>query len=242
MILIDAREGVSGDMLLAAMLGGLSAARRSRAIAAMTGACEARGLAFHMLEITDQGDSGHGLSYQGEAIPEGDASREGCYSRLASVENEIGSTTEVGTRILDLIFEAESEAHGVPVGQVHLHEIGRTQALMNIAGIGLVADLLEYEGANGFTSSVITTGGGLVVVSHGAVRIPAPATAILLRGLRHKSGDSPGERATPTGVAAVRVLAASQVEDMPASYKKRSVGFGTKRFAGHLGRTALLWL
>ena len=242
MIVIDAREGVSGDMLLAAMLGSLNPDDRKRALASIEHACERRGLVFHMLEIEEQGETGLGISYLVQTPSAHDASRDDCYSRLAETERELGSTSDVGRRILDHIFEAEAEAHGIAIEQVHLHEIGRTQALINIAGIGLTASLLRDEGAGGFISSVITTGGGWVVVSHGAIRIPAPASAILLRGLKHQSGDSPGERATPTGIAAVKALAESQVDTVPRSFKKKSVGFGTKRFAGRLGRTALLRL
>ena len=242
MIVIDASEGVSGDMLLAAMLGGLNSDDRAHALVSISRACERHGLGFHMLEIEEQGEKGLGISYLAQTQGDPDASREGCYSRLAEIEAELGSTSHIGRRILDRIFEAEAEAHSIAVEQVHLHEIGRTQALVNIAGIGLATALLEKEGAGVFKSSVVTTGGGWVVVSHGAIRIPAPASAILLRGLKHQSGDSPGERATPTGIAAIKALAESQIDTVPSSFKKRSLGFGTRRFAGRLGRTAMLWL
>ncbi len=242
MIVIDAREGVSGDMLLAAMLGSLNEPGRKNAVHSIARACASRGLEFKMIDIEDQGDAGLGIAYGAGPPTEPDASRQSCYSRLAQLERDIGSASEIGRKILDLVFVAEAEAHGVPVEEVHLHEIGRTQALVNIAGIGLAASVLEREGAGGFVSSAITTGGGMVVVSHGAVRIPAPASAILLRGLKHQKGDSPGERATPTGIAAVRALAESQIDSLPSEFRRRTVGFGTKRFAGRLGRTALLRL
>jgi len=242
MIVIDAREGVSGDMLLAAMLGCLESDERGRTLALLTRACEKHDITFHLLEIEDQGEKGLGISYTARPPGEPDASRERCYTLLAELEQLLESTSDIGRRILDHIFDAEAEAHRIPVEQVHLHEIGRIQALVNIAGIGLVASLLAKGGAGQFKSSVITTGGGLVVVSHGAIRIPAPASSILLRGLKHRTGDSPGERATPTGIAAIRALAGSQVEEVPSMFVKKRVGFGTKRFAGRLGRTRLLWL
>lgn len=242
MIVIDAREGVSGDMLLAAMLGLLSADARASALVSLTNACDKRGLTFHLSEIEDCGDAGLGITCLTNVTSAPEASREECISRLAELNSELGSASSVGRRILDHIFQAEAEAHGIAVEQVHLHEIGRTQAMVNISGIGLAESLLDNEGADGYRSSVITTGGGWVVVGHGAIRVPAPASAILLRGLRHQSGDSPGERATPTGIAAIKALAEAQVDPVPDSYKRRSVGFGTKRFAGRLGRTSLLWL
>jgi uncharacterized protein (DUF111 family) len=111
--------------------------------------------------------------------------------------------------------------------------------MMNIAGISFVSALLSKEGDEEFVCSTITTGRGVVVVSHGAIRIPAPASAFLLRGLKNEQGSSPGERATPTGIAAAKTLVSTQSDDVPDRFSRRSIGFGTKRFGGRLGRTTL---
>ncbi len=235
---IDAREGVSGDMLLAAMLGMLPDRERAEAAAALTRACSRRGIEMSVSEVEEDGDRGLSIAYVSRSPGSDGASRDEAYAALAEIEAEVGSGSAVGRRILDTIMDAEAKAHGVPVDQVHLHEIARPQAMVNIAGIGLVHSLLGPEGGGGFVSSTITTGRGMVVVSHGAVRIPAPACRFLLEGMNHTPGDSPGERATPVGVAAVKVLAGSQGEDVPAG--RRSVGFGTKRFGGRLGRVTLV--
>ena len=139
-----------------------------------------------------------------------------------------------------MVFEAESEAHGQPVDQVHLHEIGRPQGILNMAVIGLLSQILLRDGGGGFVASKIITGKGVTVVSHGAVRIPPPAARILLRGLSHGEGEAAGERATPTGIAALKVLASSQTDTVPVDhFVRRGVGFGSKRFGGRLGRTVL---
>jgi hypothetical protein len=242
MILIDAREGLSGDMLLAAMLDILSERDREQARKSLGSAAERLGLRFHLMEVEDGGDRGLGISYLHPEPAPYDASYEECLARLDRIEKDLGSESETGKAILHHIFDAEAEAHGVPATEVHLHEVGRPQALLNIAGIGWLASKLQHEGAEGFTCTTITTGSGIVVVSHGAIRVPAPASKILLRGLRHEAGSSPGERATPTGVAAVKALIGSQTEDVPGSFSRKGVGFGTKRFSGRLGRTVLLWL
>ncbi len=237
---IDAREGVSGDMLLAAMLGMLPEDARSRALTALSGACSRRGIEMSLSETEDAGDRGLCIAYVSKSREETGASRGEAYAVLEAVETEVGSASPIGRRILDAIMDAEAKAHHVPVDQVHLHEIARPQAMVNIAGIGLVRGLLAGQGTDEWAASPITTGRGMVVVSHGAVRIPAPACRFLLDGMMHVPGDSPGERATPVGVAAVKVLAPRQIEDIPASPWAKSMGFGTRRFGGRLGRVSLL--
>ena len=241
MIFIDAREGVSGDMLLAAMIGLLDRDKRQDAIKRLTRASEEQGLGFKLLELEDQGEAGLGITYlQPEPASHG-VSYDEAFELLEKIERDLGPSSDTGRKILESIFKAEAEAHGAPARQVHLHEMGRPQAMMNIAGIGMLASELLAEGAQGFSCSTITTGKGIVVVSHGAVRVPAPATAILLKGLRHEPGLDPGERATPTAIAAIKVLASSQTDKPPQKFSKRSVGYGTKRFGDRLGRTVLIW-
>jgi len=241
MLYIDAREGVSGDMLLAAMLAVQDADRRRELARPLEKAAIGVGLGMALAEIEDAGERGLGISYtQPEPSLHG-VSHDECFTLLKRIERDLGSHSDIGARILDLIFEAESEVHKVPVPEVHLHEIGRPQALLNIAGIGMLASSLLDSDPDGFASSTIVTGTGMVVVAHGAVRIPAPASASLLSGLKHEPGTSPGERATPTGIAAVKVLAKRQTDDVPQRFTRKGIGFGTKRFAGRLGRTRLLW-
>jgi hypothetical protein len=241
MIFIDARDGLSGDMLLAAMLGLMTDERRRDLIARIGSACSKRGIDLRLLELEEEGEKGLGVAYIArEERPAEERSRDDAYAALAGIEREIGSGSPVGRRILDLIFEAEAKAHGVPVDRVHLHEIGRMQALVNIAGIGAVAAELDRKGTEEFVCSTIVTGRGTVVVSHGVIRIPAPASAHLLDGLIHEPGQNPGERATPTGIAAARALMRRQSEDPPERSSARSTGFGTRRFGGRLGRTTLI--
>jgi uncharacterized protein (DUF111 family) len=242
MIFIDATEGLSGDMLLAAMIGLLDPPTIEEVSALLEAASESVGLEFRLLQVDEAGEIGLGISYLQPEPTHYGASYDECFSRLAGIERELGSGSPVGRAILQIIFDAEAEAHGAPARQVHLHEIGRPQALLNMAGIGFLSTKLQEMGADGFICSTIATGRGIVVVSHGALRIPAPAASILLRGLTHVPGDSPGERATPSGIAAVKALASSQSDEIPKNYSRKAIGFGTKRFAGRLGRTSLVWL
>lgn len=225
-------------MVLAASIGLLPQGSRDDVLARMSRASEAHGVRFHCARIEEDGDTGLAISYVSkerrlEPVPHPEA-----FSTLSSMSSRLGAGGDTARRILDRIFDAESAAHGLPPEQVHLHEVGRPEALLNIAGIGLVAPMICPPG-EAFLYSTITTGRGVTTTSHGTMRIPAPAAAFLLKGLVHTTGDHPGERATPTGVAAVAVLATGHSDAVPEGAAARSVGFGTKRFAGRLGRVVM---
>ncbi len=239
MIHIDAREGISADMLLAAMIDLLPEAVKEDAIRKLVSAADEMGLSMHIIDVEDSGDKGIGISYVQKMQSEGTTEYLDAYRCIDDITARLGSGRESSHAILDRIFEAEAAAHGVPPEEVHLHEIGRPQAMMNIAGIGAVATLLEKEFPGGFVASTVTTGRGIVVTGHGTMRLPAPATTHLLKALDHVPGDCPGERATPTGVAAISALMNGQTDDVPENPLRKSIGFGTKRFAGRLGRTTL---
>ncbi|MBU1158492.1 MAG: LarC family nickel insertion protein [Candidatus Thermoplasmatota archaeon] len=239
MIHIDAREGVSADMLLAAMIDLLPETVKEDAIRKLVSAAEGKGLSMQIIDIEDSGDRGIGISYVQRVQTEGTTEYRDAYRCIDEITTLLGSGRESSNAILDKVFEAEAAAHGVSPEEVHLHEIGRPQAMMNMAGIGFIATLLEKDSHGEFVSSTLTTGRGIVVTGHGTFRLPAPATAHLLKALRHVPGDCPGERATPTGVAAISALISEQTDDVPDDPLRKSVGFGTKRFAGRLGRTTL---
>lgn len=243
MIYIDAREGLSGDMLLAAEIGLFDADARAGLVEDLSMAARTVGMGFHLMELEDRNEIGLGISYTGEDVRQETRPYERAVELLRRMHprDETSGEPSCDLAILDALFRAEAEAHGVPVSEVHLHEIGRASALLNMYGIGRACSMLTEAGAGEFVSSTITTGKGVVVIAHGAVRVPAPACQSLLKGLNHVPGSEPGERATPTGIAAVKVLARTQSDEIPEKYRKRSVGYGTRRFGGRLGRTVLFW-
>ncbi len=239
MIFIDATKGLSGDMLLAAMIGLLDGADRAQFSKCLEDAAAEHAFVCRVVDIEEQGQRGVGLSCtQAEPVVHG-VTYDECFLGLEDMERHLGGDGGIGRRILELIFEAEGKAHSLPPREVHLHEIGRPQALLNIAGIGMLAAKLGRAWGD-FSASTIITGRGIVVMSHGAVRVPPPVSDILLKDMMHAPGDAPGERATPTGIAAVKILANAQTDDAPTSFRRRSIGWGSKRFAGELGRTSLV--
>jgi uncharacterized protein (TIGR00299 family) protein len=103
-----------------------------------------------------------------------------------------------------LIAEAEATVHGVDVDDVHFHEVGAVDSIVDVVG---VAAGLEALGVERLTINLIATGSGTVETAHGTLPIPAPATARLLVGLPVAATSVEGELTTPTGAALVRAFA-----------------------------------
>lgn len=101
------------------------------------------------------------------------------------------------------IAGAESAAHGVPVGEVHFHEVGALDAVMDVTGVCYLMYLLAPEAVHG---STVTVGSGTVHTAHGLLPVPAPATARLLTGVPVAAGEIASELCTPTGAALLRTF------------------------------------
>ena len=100
-----------------------------------------------------------------------------------------------------LIAEAESQAHGVPVTQIHFHEVGTLDAVADITAVCLLMHELDPDR---IVASPVHVGSGSVRCAHGILPVPAPATAYLLRGIPTYGGSVPGELCTPTGAALLK--------------------------------------
>lgn len=126
-----------------------------------------------------------------------------------------------------LLADAEAMAHGVPVGEVHFHEVGALDAVMDVAGVCYLMHLLS---ADAVCASPVTVGSGSVHTAHGLLPVPAPATARLLTGVPISAGDIQAELCTPTGAALLRLFA-SDFGPMPAgTVLNCGYGCGTKDF------------
>lgn len=122
------------------------------------------------------------------------------------------------------VFEAEAKVHGKKVESIHLHELGSLDTLVDVVGAVVGLELL---GVDRVESSLINVGSGSVDTEHGRLPIPAPATALLLRGVP-VFADGEFERTTPTGALLVTGLA-ERFGPMPAmTLKKIGHGLGTK--------------
>jgi len=126
-----------------------------------------------------------------------------------------------------LIAEAESKAHGVAVEQVHFHEVGALDAVVDVTGVCYLMHLISPDTV---AVSPVTVGSGTVRTAHGVLPVPAPATAHLLEGAPITTGDIAAELCTPTGAALLKTFAHS-FGPMPAGVMRNSgYGCGTKDF------------
>ncbi len=126
-----------------------------------------------------------------------------------------------------LIAQAESEAHGVDVGEVHFHEVGALDAVMDVTGVCYLLHLLSPEVV---CASTVTVGSGMVHTAHGLLPVPAPATARLLTGVPVTAGDIETELCTPTGAALLRTFAQSFGPMPDGTVLGCGYGCGTKDF------------
>ncbi len=130
------------------------------------------------------------------------------------VENDV-------LEVYKLLADAESEVHGVPVSEIHFHEVGTMDA---IADIVAVCFLLRELSVDKIVASPVNVGSGSVHCAHGILPVPAPATALILKGIPIYSDGINGELTTPTGAALLKYYV-NQYRDMP-KMTVTSIGYG----------------
>ena len=130
--------------------------------------------------------------------------------------------------VYQLIADAESEVHGVSVDEIHFHEVGTMDAVADVSAVSYLLNKLKVDQ---IICSPIHVGKGTVKCAHGILPVPAPATAIILKGLPIYSREEiNGELCTPTGAALLKYYV-KEYGDMPVmSVEKIGYGMGTKDF------------
>ena len=137
--------------------------------------------------------------------------------------------TEMARRVFRRLAEAEGQVHGVPADEVHFHEVGAVDAVVDILGTCLA---LERLGVDEVVCSDLPMGRGTVRCEHGELPLPAPAVAAMLPGVPVRPVDVEGETVTPTGAALVTTLA-DRFGSMPAmKVEKIGVGAGSREYPG----------
>ncbi len=124
--------------------------------------------------------------------------------------------------IFGKLAEAEGKVHNKPAEEVHFHEVGAVDSIIDIVGCAICLDYLEVKKI--FVSR-INVGSGFVKCAHGLMQIPAPATAELLQGFKTYSFGAEKELTTPTGAAIINTLAENSV-DIPDDFVSEKIGYG----------------
>ncbi|MDY4508313.1 MAG: nickel pincer cofactor biosynthesis protein LarC [Candidatus Faecousia sp.] len=129
--------------------------------------------------------------------------------------------------VYEEIAQAESHVHGVPVEQIHFHEVGTMDAIADVTAVCL---LLHRLAPDKIIVSPVHVGSGQVRCAHGILPVPAPATAYLLRGIPIYGGSIAGELCTPTGAALIKHFA-TEFGEMPVmTVSAIGYGMGKKDF------------
>jgi len=242
--IIDPACGISGDMLLGALidlgagedwLRGLPARLGCPDVSIELGRADRAGLAACQVTVRLPGGwveapaAPVGAQVHGHDHHAGHdhAQGHGAHHRVADLVDRIERAPlsdwvrERAVRAFRLLGEAEGRIHGVPADEVHLHEVGALDALVDIVG-GIEG--FDRLGIRQVYRRPVALGAGWVRASHGVMSVPAPATGILLEGIEiGPNGPVTGEATTPTGAVLLRVLTS---EAPPAEWRAVATGWG----------------
>ncbi len=215
---IDCFSGVSGDMLIGALLD------------------------TNMAGIKELEDGLNGLNIKGYSLEAEWVERGGISGTKFTVldrgvEQPLRTLTDLrklldeselpqeikkkAAGIFEKLAEAEAKIHNIPLDKVHFHEIGAVDTVVDVVG-SLI--LLERMGVDNIVSSSVNTGTGFIDCSHGRLPVPAPASLELLKGVPVYSTGADGELVTPTG-AAILTSICDSYGGIPAG-RMMSVGYG----------------
>lgn len=216
---LNCYSGVSGDMLLGALLDcGLSLDQLTAELAK---------LPLQGYHLTAQPvKKGIITATQATVIIEGGATVRRTLTHILDLIERSSlpaQSKEKSGLVFTRLAEAEARVHGVPVEEVHFHEVGAVDAIVDVVGAVVGLSLLGIEA---LYSAPLATGGGLVQTDHGTIPVPAPATMELVAAarapIRVSLSPDVGELTTPTGAAIATTLA---LFDSPVFHLER-VGYG----------------
>lgn len=215
LLYLDAFSGISGDMMLGLLVDlGVPQELLEQELAhlPMTG-----------YRLTAEPEQRHGIGgtrlrvhCEEEQPPRtwSDIDRMLADSRLAD------TTRQLARRIFRLLGEAEASVHQIPLEQVHFHEVGAVDAIVDI--VGTAAGLTQLSPQR-VVCSPLPLSSGMTSASHGRIPLPAPATLDILRGCPIRSAGSSRELVTPTGAAIARTIA--EFGELPPMVLER-IGYG----------------
>ena len=231
---LECNMGAAGDMLTAALLELVSPAQQQEYLKVMNSIpgvevrlsresrCGIQGCHVTVLVHGEEEHSGETAEHHGHH-----------HTGMEDIRRIVGGLElpdEVKRRALHiygLIAAAESHAHGLPVEEVHFHEVGAMDAVVDVTGCCLLLYWLHPER---IVVSPIHLGSGTVRCAHGILPVPAPATAYILQGVPCYGGSIQGELCTPTGAAILKSIAHA-FGPMPAmSLQAAGIGTGSREF------------
>ncbi len=217
----DCFSGISGDMNLGAMIDlGIDKAF-------LIG--ELNKLNLRGWEVIAEKDQRHGI--MGTKVTVRQTSREHVHRNLSDIKKIIydsqlsDETKNLSMKIFMKVATAEASVHGIPVEQVHFHEVGAVDSVIDIVGAAICFNALKVEAVH---VSEVELGSGFVKCDHGKLPVPAPATAEIIKGIPTRKGGVDFEATTPTGAAILSALGTDFGSGMTVKVEKTAYGVGQK--------------
>jgi len=216
----DCFSGVSGDMTLGALLacGADETELRER-----LGALNVPGYELHIRRVTRQGITATDVDVHLNEAEQGHGRH---LSNIAAILDSSALPPGVRQKALAVftrLADAEAKIHGTTREQIHFHEVGAVDAIVDIVGSCLLLDMLGVERV---VTSSIPCGHGTIKCQHGIMPVPAPATMELLQGFPVHSVDIKGELVTPTGAALLTTLSDPTTAGKIPAMRVLTSGFG----------------
>jgi uncharacterized protein (TIGR00299 family) protein len=214
--------GIAGDMFLAAAIDmGVSKQDLERVFSGMAH------LGFR-LDVTRAEDSGISGTHL-EVVPLGPQPQARALSDIRVLVDRAGlpaRARDAALAVFDRIGRAEAKVHAVSIEQIHFHEVGAIDSIVDVCGAVAVLDLLGWPR---LVSAVPELGQGMADMAHGRMPVPPPAVLEILQGTPVRMGGPPGEAVTPTGAAILAVLC-----EVGTSFsftpRRTGYGVGTRRW------------
>ncbi|PYC79563.1 nickel pincer cofactor biosynthesis protein LarC [Streptomyces tateyamensis] len=219
---INPFTGLAGDMLLGALLDAGAPLERVRSSIAATGLT---GWELEAVRV-----SSHGIAATSARVRVTDTATERSAAELLRLAGAAHPqpVAALSVAALTAIAEVEGRLHGVDPAEVHLHELGGHDALVDIVGVAAALHALEVAE---LVCAPLPLGTGRVASAHGLLPCPAPATMALLAGAAVTGTDLAGETVTPTGAALLRAAAARFGPPPPMTPVATGYGAGTRVLA-----------
>lgn len=225
---LDCYSGISGDMFLGAMLD-LKAGFSLDSLKSGLAALPLHGYDLSIEPFQDKGIRGSRfevkLTAQDAAAPQRRHLSD--IVALLHASTLSSSVREMALAIFECLARAEATVHGTGVEEVHFHEVGAVDAIIDITGAAIA---IETLGIRQIYASPLPFSSGHVQTAHGALPVPAPATMEILRRVAApwKLSSAEGEMVTPTGAAILATVAKFQTPAITIEHV--GYGFGRKRF------------
>ncbi len=218
LLYLDPWSGLSGDMMLAALLDAGGEAAES----ALHEAVASLGLSDTAVEITRATEWGIACTRINVRAEQSPPLRH--LSDMLEVIEQAAVSERVKARAVAavrVLAEVEAGIHGCSVDDIHFHEVGAVDTIVDVVGTFVLVEALEVDEV--FVGT-IPVGGGTVEIAHGRMGVPAPATAALLAGYQVTGGPEMRELTTPTGALLAAQLQARQ-GPLP-TMRIKAIGYG----------------